>query len=168
MNTFKQQFDKLTEAYIKDEVNPYDNCGCFVGNLLNKNEDWANCLTGLRSCGKGEVVIRSEIKNYFYLDMREYDDAVSLIVKEGYTPRQICMLENCFMHNITKHLDFNSLNINDVSSCVKLLNIRPDKEDIIFNAFSKTLDLLKEIHESRGEIVDKIEFKKRELVLCEN
>lgn len=42
MITYKEQFDKLTRAYINDEVQPFENCACFVGNLLNKNAMW--CL----------------------------------------------------------------------------------------------------------------------------
>ena len=163
MNTFKQQFDKLTEAYIKGEVEPYDSCGCFVGNLLNKTNDWIGCLAGERGQGKGEIIMQ----NHWGFNREEFDLALEVIKINGYTPRQISMLENCFMHNITKHINTQSA-FRFNTSYVDMLDAHPDKEDIIFNAFSKTLDLLKEIHESKGEVVDKIEFKKRELVFSEN
>jgi hypothetical protein len=36
-------------------------------------------------------------------------------------------------------------------------------EDALFYGMTKSLDVLKEIHESRGEVIESFEFKKREL-----
>lgn len=36
--TFKEQYNKIVNAYLKGELNPWDGCACFVGNLLNNNK----------------------------------------------------------------------------------------------------------------------------------
>lgn len=38
--TFKEQFDKITEAYIKGEIKPYDASFCFCGTLCNNTRMW--------------------------------------------------------------------------------------------------------------------------------
>jgi hypothetical protein len=38
--TFKEQYDKIVTAYMKDRLTPMDPCACFVGNLLNGSKEW--------------------------------------------------------------------------------------------------------------------------------
>lgn len=145
MITFKQQFDKLTEAYIKNEVDPYEPCGCFVGNLLNKRTEWMD--------GRGSVWT---YENYFdeleikQKGTRDYKTALNVIQAQAegfYTVKEIFQLEGTFM-----------------STYVKLCKCDDIDEDALFVAFEKTLELLKQIHESKGEQVDEYVFQKRELV----
>src|SRR5688572_14773360 len=39
--TYKEQFDKITTAYINNELQPWQECACFIGNLLNGDSQWA-------------------------------------------------------------------------------------------------------------------------------
>lgn len=143
MNTYKEQFDKLTRAYINDEVNPYSECACFVGNLLDGSREWAKFRRGDCYKGKGEVFIAS-----FPID--------------GYTTHEIVALENCFMEYIWENIKDKHEKFTD---CSPVYNELQNKEDVLFEAFEKTLALLKEIHISKGEnIEEEFEFKKRELV----
>src|SRR5689334_19142457 len=39
--TFRQQYDKIVGAYLRNQLSPSDNCACFIGNLLNGRSTWA-------------------------------------------------------------------------------------------------------------------------------
>ncbi len=152
--TFKQQFDKLTEAYIRGEVNPFDHCACFVGNLLNGNSGW------VRSAPPAIKKMTCEsLEDFTELLAEECKESVERIVEieaEGlYTPEEIFFIEKTFMDAFWN------------GSLVKYQSVRREDqeyEDGLFEAFEKTLDLLKQIHESKGEVVEPFEFVKRELV----
>lgn len=136
MITFKEQFDKLTIAYINNEVRPYHACSCFVGNLLNGNHRWS----WARGLSFGTI---TQIT-------KRYEDAQVEIIKECeglYTVKELIYLESIFMDNI-KYVKVNS----------------PEYEGDLFKAFERTLDELKKIHISKGEKIDEeFTFKKREL-----
>lgn len=124
--TYKQQFDKLTEAYIKGEVNPMDRCACFVGNLLG-GKNWND-----------------------------------IIDRQGfYTADEIGNIEWEFMFNSTKQklgVRCWLRNFGDNPLAVP----SAEDEQILFESFSHTLEVLKQIHISKGEIIDAApEFKKR-------
>lgn len=142
MITFKQQFDKLTEAYIRNEVNPYDSCACFIGNLLNNNDGWADAL----ACGTARAVYKpAEIANA----IRNENMLISVIKNEAegfYSPLDIVRLEKNFMDFFWGR-----------PRCI-------EPEELLFMAFDSTLDMLKQIHESKGEIVEPFEFKQRQLL----
>jgi len=40
MPTYKEQRDKIIEAYFKDEIKPFDAKFCFCGTLNNNNSAW--------------------------------------------------------------------------------------------------------------------------------
>lgn len=40
--TYKQAFDKITEAYIKGEIRPYNSNFCFCGTLCDGSSEWRN------------------------------------------------------------------------------------------------------------------------------
>jgi hypothetical protein len=138
--TFEQQYQKIVSAYYKNELNPFSGCACFIGNLLNNNSNWEGCRT-FKSQGQS------------YLDDLHDDwveEARWAITEESYglyTPQDIIDLENNFL----KNLDYDAyLN----RQCV---------EDEIFNAMVSTLEMLRKIHESKGEIVKDYNFTKRQL-----
>jgi hypothetical protein len=141
MISFKEQFDKLTEAYIRNEVNPYEPCGCFVGNLLNRHQDWVT----VRLSWASPIADRS---------LPFYEDGYKCIKKESdgtYTPQEITDLEFLFM--MTYEIN------GGTSSQTK----SEKEEDALFIAFETTLDALKKLHEANGEKVDEFTFKKRTL-----
>lgn len=146
MNTpsYKEQWDKLTKAYINDEVNPYDECACFVGNLLNGSSNWAACRMGDAYRGASKV--------YFDATFNDY-----------YTSYDIVALENTFMGIIWGYVRPHYV---IETGCAYAYNHLEEKEEILFKAFEKTLELLKQIHISKGENVEEeFEFKKRQLAI---
>lgn len=127
--TYKEQFDKLTKAYINDEVEPMFPCACFIGNLLNGRGDWVNMR-------------RLDLSNYTYHPYKanKLDPEYRF-----YTATELAKMENMFMTTPEGYLG------------------RPI-EETFFRRFSTTLDILKQIHISKGEVIDDVPvFKKREL-----
>ena len=142
-HTFQEQFNKLTEAYIKFKIIPYKSCACFVGTLLDGEALWQAC-TEYRlgeQCGKGSI----RNSSYYYTAL-----GLRFIKTTDYTPQEIADLEACFLYNI-KINGGNSNNFEDPSL------ITQKDEEALFIAFDKTLDLLKQIHISKGEVIP--EFK---------
>lgn len=137
MITFEKQFNKLTEAYIKNEIKPWDACACFVGNILNNTNTW--------SFGR-VCTYPANNKPYELVDNGVIYNEILLYAEGFYTPEEIVDLENCFLGNITYTKEGTEM-----------------YEESLFKAFEKTLDLLKEIHISKGEKIEPFEFKKREL-----
>jgi hypothetical protein len=128
--SYKEQFDKLTRAYINDEVEPYISCSCFVGNLLNNKSVWD---FGRRVIGNIETDASC---------LRVAQNCIDRESSGLYSVKEIVDLEARFMLCVDNH-----------------------NEEGLFNAFSKTLDLLKQIHLSKGEIIDEVpEFKRRVMV----
>ncbi len=124
-------------------MNPYNECACFVGNLLDGDDSWGLCRIGKVFRGEGKV-------------------SKNVIFKYGYTTKEIVALENCFMENIWKGIYQHYTPKQDLTPVFENL---PNKEDILFEAFEKTLELLKSIHIEKGEIIEECPtFIKRELV----
>jgi hypothetical protein len=134
--TYEQQFDKITRAYIANELNPYEVCGCFVGILLNGNDDWI--------CGRdlSHGVITCNRSGVEYATMCIQDEANGF-----YTLQEVLDLEKNFMALLT--------------------NVHSRHyEDCLFIAMESTLEMLKQIHISKGEVIDEVPvFEKRKLCL---
>jgi hypothetical protein len=151
MIPFKVQFDKLTEAYIRGKVNPYDECSCFVGNLLNNRRGWGNVRYVIGTA-------RSSLLSLTEHETMELKLGMEVIAAESdgmYTDLEIVQLENMFMRTFAEHR----------GSVIRRLYVGvhtfANGEEALFIAFEKTLELLKRIHESKGEVVDVHEFKRR-------
>jgi len=141
MKTFKEQFDKLTRAYINEEVQPFNACACFVGNLLNNQSGW----TFIRNYDSLPILDRSDRDSYL--------TGVQTIVIQSdntYTPQEIAYLEYNFMKIVCNEKGMKNTGPGDIIS-----------EDLLFEAFESTLDMLKKIHESKGEVVEPFTFIKR-------
>ncbi len=136
--TFKEQYQKIVSAYYKNKLTPFDNCACFIGNMLNQNVDWQY----IRDYGpKGKSIISRSIRC-----LNIGASAIKFESGNLYTTEEILILENNFM----KVLDSFSWS--------------PPPEDNLFNAMESTLLLLRQIHESKGEIIEDYNFTKRELI----
>ncbi len=122
--TFLEQYNKIVNAYLKNELNPMKPCGCFVGNLLNNSREWS--LSSIEECVKKEA-------NGFY------------------TVEEIEKLEREFMFG-----DMNDGRWFSIQG--KILD-----EEALYKSMERTLLMLKEIHESKGEIVESYTFSKRQL-----
>ena len=140
--TYKQQFDKLTEAYIMGNVDPWECKACFVGNLLG-GDQWED----IRSGAMAKTVqtgtpnkVSSNYKAHLAIDfIKERSNGL-------YTPEEIISLEATFLHSYGF----------DRGGSVD--------ENALFISFEKTLNLLKQIHISKGEIIDDAPvFQKRTL-----
>lgn len=126
--TYRQAYDKIIQAYFKDEIKPNDLAFCFCGTLQGSDKwyfpiSYANILLYT-----GKEYKRME--HALFEAFEEYAD-------QSFP---------CF------HVDYNEETI-------------PDYEERLFKGMSAALDVLKEIHRSRGENVDEVipAFTKREL-----
>lgn len=134
--TYKEAFDKITIAYIKDELNPWVNCACFVGNLLNNTDTWSN--------GR-------------YSDFNKRIIAIRSIQKQSkgfYLLEEILSLERIFLHTLNDNL----LKPNDIFDPFNSTNQNkrklPEYENALFKAMETTLEYLKQIHIKKGELIE--------------
>ncbi len=140
--TYRQAYDRIVDAYFKNELNPFKDCACFIGNLLG-DSIWGHC--------RNYIASESQLK-----------EGNELISSFGYTLIQIGEMEDNFLnviiHSTTRHgkqtrpRSFNTFYIDKYGG---------NYEDALFDAMSSTLDMLKKIHEDNGEIIDAPVFKKR-------
>lgn len=145
--TYKEQFDKLTEAYIRGEVNHNNDFACFVGNLLNRSRWWSKSRYISVKATTWEVtsVFNPDKLHFIYT-------AIANEANGLYTPVEIIRLEKKFLETFYKEYQCFFSNMTD------------KYENAIFVAFEETLELLKQIHISKGEIIDETpKFTKREL-----
>lgn len=142
MPTFKQQFDKLTEAYIKGEVDPFKDCACFVGNLLNGDGYWG-LSRNLDFDGSSYCILPKTYEGWVHkfglMTIKKQSEGL-------YNQQDIIQLELLFLNTYVKNGGTGESDIN---------------EDALFKAFEVTLDLLKKIHISKGEQVEDCIFQKR-------
>jgi hypothetical protein len=153
MITYKQQFDRLTRAYINDEVDPYKGCACFIGNLLGKGFSWE---VAREFNGHGKSYVRNIEEHPWAVDGI---NAIKEASEGMYTPDDIVRMENNFLYIIesqTNYLEKSVIFIEEIRT-------HPNYEEALFNAFSSTLDMLKEIHITLGEDVESYTFTKRQL-----
>jgi hypothetical protein len=140
--TFREQYNKIVSAYIKDELDPFQVCACFVGNLLNGDKDWQHIRD---FWDNGESMLRNPNKWGFPMSYSQ-----KCIAKQSgglYNAQEILDLENLFL----KTLNYSPI-------------VATFTEENLFKAMEVTLQKLREIHESKGEIVEDYTFTKRQLV----
>lgn len=148
--TFKEQFDKITGAYFRNELDPYNNCACFIGNLLNKNDTWSYFRNALRTKSKDWVCSYSGNGTSVLIGV----GTIKMESNSFYTPENILALEENFLNHLEDD-DFRS----DGGDGISL----KATEESIFEAMDSTLDLLRKIHESKGEVIESFDFKQRSL-----
>lgn len=141
--TFREQYDKLVKAYMNNEVEAVDCERCFVGNLLG-GDGWTR-IRDLKFTGRGT---RWEIMPHY----DGFEEARNWIFNASnglYSPQEIVDLENAFMDSLS-----------DVEGKE---NAMPEEERMYLK-FEKALLKLRQIHESKGEVIEDYVFQKRELV----
>lgn len=128
--TYKQAYDKIIDAYFKDEIRPMNPSFCFCGTLDGGSDDW--CYA----------------KGLFY-------------TKKEYVKMEYALLIKLLPFGIEE--DGGHSHPGQWSG--DLYTEKEGYEDTLFSGMSAALDVLKQIHLDRGEIIDDpIEtFKKREL-----
>lgn len=143
--TYKEQFDKITRAYFNNELEPMNSCACFIGNLLNGRTVW-RLIRGF---------LELEIKNEF----KEPRDILTPIKASDYclTEGEKCIVsESAGLYSADDIIEMEN-------NFLKLWSNGGRTEQSLFEAMDSTLDMLRKIHESKGEVIDSFEFKKREL-----
>lgn len=146
--SFQSQYNKIVNAYYKNQLNPFDSCACFIGNMLNGNLRWGY---GRKVTVPNKFEILKVVNDEFALSI-----ALSCIRSEAnsfYTLEEIFKLEENFLNITTNYTP-----VDDGITSYKY------NEEDLFKAMVSTLEMLKEIHISKGEVVNNYSFTKRELV----
>lgn len=137
--TYRQAFDKITEAYIKDEIRPMKAHFCFCGTLANNDSGW-------------QFASRHEHTAY------------------PYTVKDFGRMEAALFSPFTE-LEYEGIGlINDKilwdGNHHKPISVLPNYEERLFQGMCAALEVLKNIHKSRGENVEDFQFTKRQLKTC--
>lgn len=138
--SFKGQFDKVTTAYIDNRLNPYNNCACFIGNILH-GDAWGLCRFSSSSevLSMGLRFIESSSKGLYTRGFIMHLEAVFLS-----TINDICPAEEGVSIYTPMITLFGS----------KSRTHHPDYEKALFEAMTVTLEELRNYHEMAGEIID--------------
>lgn len=127
MLTYTEAYNKIIEAYFRDEIKPLDSSFCFCGTLCNNSRDW---FSGS------------------WLSNKPHSP------HSGYSGEELMKLEGALFHGIYKVWSMWDHEDQD----------NPLFEESLFAGMCAALDVLKEIHKSRGEDVDTVPvFTKRKL-----
>jgi hypothetical protein len=137
--TFREQYDKIVGAYLRDELQPLESCACFVGNLLNNTPGWGT-FSWFPHLPVFPPLIR--IKD----NIRSQSNGL-------YSLEDIQTLEKCFLGR----------RFDDDEPLHAPSEFNQPYEDRLYRAMERTLLLLRQIHESKGEVIEDYCFKKREL-----
>jgi len=138
--TFKEQSEKIIQAYLKCEINPWAPCACFVGNLLNRSGKWVSRLPGSHNRGK------------IWENHPGLPHAIDSVFIESsglYSLQDVLLLEKNFLDIIddNRTQDWEQT------------------EEGLFLAMVSTLEMLKQLHISKGEIIEEeVTLQKRQLV----
>lgn len=125
--TYKQAYDKIIEAYFKDEIEPGDVEFCFCG-TLSHDKNWH---------------LKNRNKKVYTYSLKEYSEMEYALLKPMGCDR---------LHNSPASWGIPG----------NVLAKVDDYENMLFTGMCAALDVLKQIHIERGEIIDEVpEFKKR-------
>lgn len=126
--TYTEQFNKITEAYIKGEIEPNNTKFCFCGTLEGRRGDW------------------------YY--KAHFGGNGTTVYSVGELVRMEAALFKQFPETVWDCVPFFSCSYTRI----------PDYEDKLFNGMVAALEVLKQIHIERGEIIDDApQFQKRKL-----
>lgn len=112
--TYSEAYNKIIEAYFKDEIKPFNSEFCFCGTLCYNKSDW-NISTYSR--------VHADFGNYTGVEYVKMERALLDALKMGEFLRYCNPWDSGY-------------------------------EDLLFAGMCAALDVLKEIHRSRGENVD--------------
>jgi hypothetical protein len=122
--TYKQAYDKIIEAYFKNQIKPLSADFCFCGTLAGGSNRWFG-----ESCE-------------WHKDFGNYKG-------REYVRMEVALFDGLKKSSGTEHW----------------YNDMPGYEDALFSGMCAALDVLKQIHIERGEIVDDLpSLTKRVLV----
>jgi hypothetical protein len=145
MKTYQEQWQNITSAYVNNEMDPYQCEACFVGNLL-RNPVWALIRDCNTATGNGQL-------ESSFSCLEEY--------LHGYTPEEILSLENNFLKILYEETGKPKILV--LRGPNGVVKSHPNYENALYKAMVSTLEILRNIHISRGENVDEIPLQKRQL-----
>lgn len=131
--TYREAYDKIIDAYFKDEIKPFDAEFCFCGTLNNNDEEWK-----------------------WNSPIRQLD----------YSSDEFFKMESALFSrfvNIGLEMTGRFEATNNLIGWLSVL-AHPEYEEALFAGMSAALDVLKQIHIERGEIIDEVPvFTKRKI-----
>jgi hypothetical protein len=126
--TYNEAYNKIIDAYFKDEIKPFHPAFCFCGTLCENKAEWY-----------GISLFESTMGGVF---------SSSHHASHGYTGQHFERMESALLNRLC-FVDQKSDNW----------------EDALFKGMCAALEVLKQIHLSKGEIIDEVpEFKRRVMV----
>lgn len=136
--TYEQQWQKITEAYLKDKIRPYDHNFCFCGTLCNGGA-WARYLF--------ERQVHNSYSIYEAADFIRMETALLRVLHNDIeTPRllyDMWMGQDGNYHPTIEH---------------------PKYEQAVYDGMVAALEVLRQIHEAKGDPTAKsITLTKRQL-----
>lgn len=141
---YNEAYNKIIEAYFNDEIEPYDSQFCFCGSLAG-GENWKTAGYSNAQLRKMEAALLETI----------HGDTIGFIGKPVYVTEM-------FTGMAGDHLAYyETQQENGSESKVKS---HPNYESALFGGMVKALEVLKQIHIERGEVIDETPaFTKRQL-----
>ncbi len=121
---FQTQYNKIIDAYFKDEIKPLYAKFCFCGTLCNNTSKW------------------------FYSPRQEHRNS------HGYIGAEFVYMEKALLDTMYLQLQFDDT--------VVMYESHPKYESALFDGMVAALSALREIHISRGQVIDEAPvFNKR-------
>lgn len=137
---YKEAESLIIDAYFKDEIEPYNGGFCFCGTLNNNDAHWRK--TGSRDYNRMEF-IKMEHALLSTINMMTYN-AGDIFYASGKWD-----IKDVHGHTVDRGV----------------VKKHPNYENALFEGMVQALNVLREIHKSKGENVDEeVVFKKRVLV----
>lgn len=124
MKTYKEQYDKIVEAYFKGEIEPYNPMFCFCGNLCDNTDKWFS----------------------WFLPSKHNSS-------HGYAGVEFVKMEAALLDTIKNELslsDFNEWFDEEGNNFEPYQH--PNYETALFNGMVAALEVLRQIHAERGDV----------------
>lgn len=139
--TYKEAYDKIIDAYFKDEIQPYNTEFCFCGTLGYAKYSPSNNGRWMQWAPIYTTEEYTKMENALLKTIAD-----RLLGEENYLSIYLGTVEDTLRGNRKK------------------VDTHPNYEDALFEGMCKALDELKEIHRQRGEDVDSLpQLTKRKL-----
>lgn len=137
--TYEQQWQKLTTAYLNNELRPFSSSFCLCGNLCDNSDDWFN-----RNCSHRAINVPLDTKHHDY---------------GQYTGQELFDMEDALLQTIHKQCGTTSKYDKLCTNKDRLkyfVEHHPNFEDALFEGMCNALEVLRKIHESKGDETAKI------------
>ncbi len=133
--TYETQRQKIIDAYFKDEIKPFSSSFCFCGTLAGNKPDWNDCQQSNANL--------------------------------AYTHQEFKRMEQPLLDTVclaTEAKTWISHFQDGTQVPVPLIKSSPNYEQGLFEGMAASLEVLKQIHIERGEVIDQVPvFTKRVL-----